>query len=376
MVSSNPILFTIICVCSIQALILSGLIGFKKPRRASNIFLGLLIFFYAIMSINIVVVNVLKDYDLLYVFRYIQMEMLYGIGPCLYFYTLSISRPEFKFRKSDYWHFLPLILEFIFYRTSIYRSGSNGLYLEELPFNSYVYLSQQWLGILSIWIYSIGSLMVLARHQKEIKNYYSKIEGVSLKWMQAPILIFIAYHFIWRIITEVDRFGFRMELREYYFLPNFTLLSILTCWVGFKAYIQPQKELIRRDYSKQEDPIPAVKLDPDFAKKVHRIMQGKKLYLNPDLNLNMLANELKMKPKLLSAELNQNLNQNFYDFVNSYRVNAFKEKIKGPDHERLSILGLAFECGFSSKSTFNHVFKKFTKETPSQFLNSLKKKSE
>lgn len=103
------------CVFGLQAMVLSGLIAFKKPKSFANTFLALLVFFYALIPINIVLANVLKDHDMLHVFRYIQLEMLYGSGPALYFYTKCITQPDFKFRKKHYLHFLPLILEFIFY---------------------------------------------------------------------------------------------------------------------------------------------------------------------------------------------------------------------------------------------------------------------
>lgn len=114
MISLNSILFTIISVFSLQAVLFSALILLKKPRRLANIFLTLLVFFYALIPINIVVVNVLKDHDMLYVFRYIQMEMLFGIGPCLNFCAKCITQPRFKFQKIHFIHFVPLFIEFIF----------------------------------------------------------------------------------------------------------------------------------------------------------------------------------------------------------------------------------------------------------------------
>ena len=97
--------------------------------------------------------------------------------------------------------------------------------------------------------------------------------------------------------------------------------------------------------------------------------------LNPDLNLAMLADLLEMKPKLLSSKINQNFNQNFYDVINSYRVKAFKKRLQSSERDKLSLLGHAYECGFYSKSTFNHVFKKMTQQTPSEYLTTLKKAS-
>ncbi|MGY3795730.1 helix-turn-helix domain-containing protein [Aquimarina sp. 433] len=375
MVTSNPILFTIICVLALQAMILSGLIAFKKPKRLANIFLSLLVFFYALIVINIVVVNVLKDYELLYVFRYIQMEMLYGIGPSLYFYTLCISDPKFQFKKIHYLHFLPLLLEFIFYRTSIYRIGSNGLYLEELPSYSYFYLTQQWLGVISILLYSFISLGILIKYQKRLKDYYSKIEHLSLKWLQAPIIIYASYHILYRIITEVDRFVFDKSLREYYFLPNFAVLAAITCWIGFKGYVQKERDIIRVQPIDKKPPKTPLEKDEAFLSKLNHLMQYEKPYLNPDLNLNSLADLLAIKPKQLSAKINQNCNQNFYDLINLYRVKEFKNRLQSPEQDKLSLLGHAFECGFNSKSTFNHVFKKFTQMTPSQYLKNTKNKS-
>ena len=375
MITSNPILFTIICVFALQAMILSGLTAYKRPRRPANIFLALLVFFYALMALNIVVVNVLKDRGMLDVFRYIQMEMIYGIGPSLYFYTKSITNPKFEFRRIHYLHFLPLAAEFIFYRTAIYRIGSDGLYLDELPTYSYVYLAQQWLGVLSILVYSIISLAILIKYQNQLKNYYSKIENLSLRWLQAPIIIYAGYQILWNILTEIDRFAFDNSLREYYFLPNFVVLAIVTCWIGFKGYVQKERDIVHLNPVPRKSKNKYEAKDESFLSKLRQLMETEKLYLNPDLNLSILAESLHMKPRQLSSMINQNCDQNFYDLVNSYRVEAFKVRLQSTDRDKLSLLGHAYECGFYSKSTFNHVFKKITQLTPSEYLKTLKKTS-
>lgn len=372
MIKSNPIIFTIITIFALQAILFAGLILFKKPRLKTNIFLALLVFFYALIPLNIVLVNVLKDYDLLYIFRYIQMEMLYGIGPVLYFYTKCITNPKFTLKKKHYYHFIPFVLEFIFYRTSIYRIGSNGLYLKELPTYSYVYLTQQWIGVTSILVYSFISLGILAKHQRLLKDYYSKIKNLSLRWLQAPIIYFASYFILWQILTEADRFFFDRNLREYYFLPNFVLLSIVTYWIGFKGYVQKEREVVYlKPFAKKSKPITFQK-DDDFISKINTLMDTRKPYLNPELNLSILAELLDMKPKQVSLKINQNFSKNFYDLINFYRVKEFQECVKSNNNQKLSLLGLAYNCGFNSKSTFNSVFKKQTKLTPTQYIKTLK----
>ncbi|WP_299838924.1 helix-turn-helix domain-containing protein [uncultured Tenacibaculum sp.] len=373
MITSNSILFTIICVFAFQAIILGMLILKKQPKILANKFLAMLIFFYAIMAINIVLVNVLKDFNLMHIFRYVQLELLYGMGPALYFYTLSVTKPSFKFTKKNFIHFVPLILEFIFYRTPFYRNGADGLYIEPMPNITYVYLTQQWIGILSNLIYSIVSLRILYRHEKLLKQYYSKIDQRSYSWLKIPILVYASYHILWNIITEIDRFVFDRSLREYYFLPSFVILALCCTWIGFKGYLNNQKtssfNVNELNKTSGKD---TFKKDTEFLEKLELLMRNQKPYLNSDLNLSKLAELLDMKPKQVSLKINQNCSKNFYDLINSYRVKEFQERIHTSNLEKLSVLGLAYECGFNSKSTFNSVFKKTTQLTPSQYIKKSK----
>ncbi|MEM0931629.1 MAG: helix-turn-helix domain-containing protein, partial [Bacteroidota bacterium] len=88
------------------------------------------------------------------------------------------------------------------------------------------------------------------------------------------------------------------------------------------------------------------------------------------LNLNDLAKRAKMNRAQLSETINLGFGKNFNDFVNMYRIEAFKKMVEAEKHEQLSLLGMAFECGFNSKATFNRVFKKLTKISPTEFLRT------
>ena len=208
MSSPSPVLSTIILVFALQAILLSALVFFKQPKNQSNIFLSLLIFFYALMALNIAFINVLIRFDSFEIFRYFQLELLYGIGPALYFYTKSISNPHFRFKKQDYFHFLPLVLEFIFYRTAFYRLGAEGMY--QTPSHTYtkVYLGEQWLGILSISLYTILAFRILIKHQNWLKQRYSNLEKKSLNWLKLPVIFYGSFWILWNILTELDRLIF------------------------------------------------------------------------------------------------------------------------------------------------------------------------
>jgi len=326
------------------------------------------------MALNIALVNVLSSYDMMDTFRYVQLELLYGIGPALYFYTKSITDSDFKFSKKDLIHFVPLTLEFIFYRTAFYRLGADGLY--QTPPHPYtkIYLAEQWLGILSITVYTMVSIVVLFRYQIWLKQHFSNLENKSLDWLKLPIIIYAVFWIGWMVLTEIDRFVFDRGLREIYFLPTFVGLAIVTYWIGFKGYLKARSET--SGYSTQKPKASDGNYDPVWADNITKVMEKERPYLDPDLDLTKLSELLGMNPKQVSHTINRSFSKNFYEYVNSYRVEAFKQRVAEPKNKKLTFLGLAFDCGFKSKSTFNDVFKKTTGKTPSQYVSQLKKESE
>ena len=105
-----------------------------------------------------------------------------------------------------------------------------------------------------------------------------------------------------------------------------------------------------------------------FSKKLLVLMENEKPYLDPKLGLKDLADKLKLHPNKLSWLLNEVINKNFYYFTNEYRLKDFQERALDKSNKHLSILGLAFESGFNSKSVFNDFFKKVVGQTPKDWL--------
>jgi len=104
------------------------------------------------------------------------------------------------------------------------------------------------------------------------------------------------------------------------------------------------------------------------AAQLRTVMDGHKLYLNPGLSLSQLAEKADLSEGLLSRVINDEIGQNFYDFVNDYRVRAFIQRVQEGEDQHLTFLALALTVGFSSKSTFNRAFKKLTEVTPREFF--------
>jgi AraC-like DNA-binding protein len=100
-------------------------------------------------------------------------------------------------------------------------------------------------------------------------------------------------------------------------------------------------------------------------------METEKPHLNENLTLGELANNLEILPNNLSRLINEEFGKNFHEFVNAYRIDEVKKSLADPKFAHYSLLGIAFECGFNSKSTFNSVFKQLTGKTPSAYRKSL-----
>ena len=106
-------------------------------------------------------------------------------------------------------------------------------------------------------------------------------------------------------------------------------------------------------------------------KQLVRLMETKKPYLEPKLTLSSLADDLGISVNHLSQVINQYEERNFFDFVNSYRVKEYIDRATDPAYQNFSILAIALDSGFNSKSSFNQVFKKFTGKTPSRYLSEV-----
>jgi len=131
---------------------------------------------------------------------------------------------------------------------------------------------------------------------------------------------------------------------------------------------------IRKTRKSHENSYKKSNLQPNAMEAIHKqlsgCMQKDKLYLNPTLSLADLSETMNIPAHHITQTLNEYAKVNFYDFVNGFRVEAFKCKIKSGDALNFSLLGIALDCGFNSKSSFNRIFKNFTGQSPSEYKNS------
>ncbi len=291
---------------------------------------------------------------------------------------------SFMFRKKDWLHFLPALIV-VFYRIAIFSYDALQPGFSETQ-NGYLKIhfdEAYFLPIYSIFSY-IQNTLYLAftvqlyfNYRKKINEYFSNTFKLELNWIRNFLLLYILLFLYDLIETIIGTIFIDLNYRQQWWMVFFTGLIII--YVGIKGFFTDTTKLKKLDFSfspnrsaiPERDTTSKKEIPQEALQKIKTLMEQEKPYLNPELNLSDLAKQAKMTRAQLSEIINSGFKQNFNDFVNSYRIEAFKNMLHEDKHKQLSILGIAYECGFNSKATFNRVFKKLTSSSPSEFLKTI-----
>ena len=306
-------------------------------------------------------------------------------GPLLYLYIQYSLRSNQRFQLKSLVHFAPFIamyiylIPFFFFYSAEQKTMQNAGLLDDYVVFSNVSLAA---FILSGIGYSIASYRLLNRYRRLTDQNFAFRKSIDLSWLKffiygsAGIFSFVSVITVLDEFTNIN-FGFNAELIFY------TLLILFILYLGYSG-IRHQSIFSGEPETDNQVVTPPAEesgytrsgLNDDEGKRHHakliELMSTKKPYLEPKLSLSELADQLDISPNHLSQVINQFEEKNFFDFINAYRVNEFKTRALKPENKNYSILAIAYDSGFNSKSTFNHVFKKMEGSTPSAYLKSAK----
>lgn len=294
----------------------------------------------------------------------------------LFFYVRSITEPEYRFGARDLVHglgFFTLLAAFspYYFRSARFKiehpSMENlGPYFESL--NTYV-----WYAILAYVLgYLIAIFVLVSRHQKRIKETFSNIRRIRLSWLRYFVVVSGACWLVVILITLFDVFGLSRELYKD-IVPG--LITLFLFFIGFRAISQPEIYQQRGGSDsalKKGEPLDEGKIRR-YEDLLYQSMGELRLSADPDLSLPALAERLSIPRNDLSYIINKKTGGNFFDFINSYRVEEVKRLLLRSDKDNLTLLAIALEAGFNSKATFNAVFKALAKCTPSQFKKAARR---
>jgi AraC-like DNA-binding protein len=321
---------------------------------------------------------------------YLPLQQVLLLPPVLYFYCKTLFDKSFVFRKKDWLHFVPAILYLLYALVIVITDklvlGYPYFYADEKD-KDFAYWYQL-AGFISLLFYLIRSLQLYSTYKYLTYNTVSNADSLTFKWAQRFLLAFLlllcmrGLFFI--LNPEWASFG-----RKFWY---YIVFSILFYYISISGYINSIRSITsfmdwsgktalpEADNSNQQEvvaeqngqPQPEEKqLLPDidlWKEKIEALLVTGKMYENPELSIADVSQQLATHTKKISQVINQGFNMNFNDFVNHYRVRAVIKKMEEGEHSLQTLLGIAFECGFNSKSTFNRAFKRHTSLSPNDYI--------
>lgn len=358
-----------------MTLLLIILIIRQLKDNFANVFLVSLLGLVASGCIYIITLRFLDKPNIIIEIILNATPTLFGSLTYLYVkYSISSHR---KFNSLDFLHFIPFL-------TAIPLSYYDIHYQE---ISALAIILNIILKVAVSLVYFVMSLIILRRFKNFTHNHFSNIDKVDLKWLAFIVKIglfsFIVYLFfmlLWVFnIPFIDHVDYYSNLIVFIFiLPisyyGLTFTSVFARISTLHTKIEIDfPEIIMGEISplniKSE---PKELVNPEKADQIYQdllvLMETRKPYLNENLMLEDLAKELNQHSKYLSYVINTKAGNNFFDFINRFRVMEFNRQVVEPGNKQFTFLSIAFNCGFGSKSSFNRAYKSEMGISPSEFI--------
>lgn len=353
--------FNLIQTSGIIAVFLSYIIAIfiyqtRKDRSSSNSLLAGILFVYALMMICSLILSSGTNRNI-FKWAHIANQSIFLIGPMLYFYIKSNLNPDFQLSKRLFPHILPFLVACIYLTVKL-----NFFHIPITCRNNHIMLGS--IAFIHSLVYFGYSKATLKQNGLSLRKAISRVQNNKPGWL--TILVYGCFS-IW--LTKLlfflswDVSGYYKgcnEIINFYFLLSFALLNCLIYFLLHKPQFFQSSE-------KYKHSVLTSKEKQKYMTKLISLMEDKKVYRNPLISLNLLSKQLLIPNRYLSQVLNETLNKSFYDFINEYRIRDCAEILSNDQYDYKTILEIAYEVGFNSKSTFNTSFVKYIGVTPKEF---------
>lgn len=302
------------------------------------------------------------------------------IGVFLYFYVREITGNSLKNVGIILLHLLPtlslVLLAIPFYGLT----GAEKVYVfenEGAGFEWYVTFSSILIPLSGL-VYALWSLWLIKKHQLRIQHNFSNTDRKELQWLKYLSIGFviiwivsiffdstIIYSAVVVLVLFIGFFG--ISQLNIFYAPVVEISENLDATIGKSDGVQaPRTRTITKRYAKSGLNI---EMAGEIYRKLTDFMNDGTLYKNENLTLSELAKRLGVHPNHLSQVINEQEGKNFYNYINAIRIKEFIRLASLPENKKYTMISLAYDVGFSSKSTFNKHFKSYTGTTPTVFFN-------
>ncbi len=341
-----------------QALFAALLILSKKNKSISDRILSAWLILMAVEFFTLAM-------DYMFLNKPLLSSSFLLINPAFYLYVKSLTDKYFEIKPIQILHILP----FLFFETFAY------VIQETIQLNTFFIVDESYgfrlafgiINIISWLLYNVLSVSMLHRHRKNIMQEFSSLErGIKLIWIFSVVVFYNVYCIV-LLITGLSV----IFTEKFIMLPqviNYSVMLFLIYVLGFyglgqNVIYQKKNQKTSEDDIRYKNSILNEDRKLMIKKSILDVFEHEKPYLNPDFNMDMLSDKIQIPKYQISQVMNAELNSNFFNFVNAYRVEEVK-KMLSDESNPYSIEAIGYECGFNSKSSFFSVFKKMTGKTP------------
>ncbi|MCJ8321433.1 MAG: helix-turn-helix domain-containing protein [Colwellia sp.] len=352
------------------------LVLIKKGKKQSNILLALFLLSYAAIPLD-TLINFGEDFRQFAIDYSPNVFYIFGSAywleaVLLLFYVRSLIYKNFSFKKTDLLYLLPFVLYLGHEFNHWYLLDSqtklallNGYSLEDEPaYTRFINLFRECFRTFC----SILCLIEIRHYQNQIKNEYADIEAVDLTWLKILVIGFLVIRAQAVLVTLGYMSSIELHLNIDYSmlgqLSNIMVMLLISFLIFFSLGVSKLFKGI--DSTLKNDSVKQV-IDPAHIAALTLYMQEHKPYLNHLLTLDSLATQIFMPARQLSQVINRHFKQNFFEFINGYRIEEAKTLLTKEENAKVTMLEIMDQAGFNSKATFNTFFKKLVSVTPTQY---------
>jgi AraC-like DNA-binding protein len=363
---------SIICFIAIlQGAVFAVLLLNRAARRKSTADLWLALLLLLLCSALVTpFIGFANVYDLNQWLTYFPFSVAYSYGVCVWFYTLNLTDSKRRFQPKDLLFFLPTFFYlavrfYLFAQTLDWKDRFDENYGRY--WNAFVFVTEL--------VWNVALLYFSIRHYRKYRAWtdenFSDTEKIKFDWLGNFLYIFTSVLILGAVFDFTNSFLFRLSYIQFFYFE--LVLAFATYYLAIAGYLR--SETIELNFTEQQSEAieagrKALLTESELEKiknKLLGLMENDKVFLEPNLTLTDLARKLGVNSTVLSYAINNGFGKNFNDFVNEFRIREVKEKLRDGEAENLTLLAVAFDCGFNSKATFNRAFKKFTGVSPKEF---------
>lgn len=329
----------------------------KSVNRTANRLLALALVIMVLWMMRILAIDIrLQAY--LPGWDRVPMGLLLALGPLTYFYVLKITRRTYPFGWKALLHFTPVLVALT---AAVCVAPA----------------SKQWDPVLQLFVF-VSNITYLYYSRQLIQRFYRGLQPVLMdrsllefRWLRRLLAATALLWLLWIAYAAVDYFGYRNQLGIHIYYPFYIFFTAILIWTAAAAFLRPQAGIQEQAAPAAQPPAPAELKEKGIL--LRKAMESGHFYRDAELTIASLSEKLNLPQREVSRIINLAFKKNFNDFINAYRVRDVMRKMQEDEYDHLTLLGIAFESGFNSKSTFNRIFKEMTRKSPAEYKDYLKK---